>query len=57
VQGYEQKKSSRSNKFTNQQKELLNKLNRGQRVFFEGIKAKGPDKLTRDLPPIVFKIK
>ncbi len=54
--GYMIQISSDSNKLTEQQKELIKKLKKGQRVNFEEVKAMGPDGSIRDLPAIVFEI-
>lgn len=54
--GYMIQISSDSNKLTEQQKELIKNLKKGQRVNFEDVKAMGPDGSIRDLPPIVFEI-
>lgn len=48
--------SSKSSKFTPQQKQQIKQLKRGQKLYIENIKAIGPDKTTRKLPPMVFKI-
>jgi len=49
-------KESRSAYFTPEMINSINGLNRGQAVYFESIKAKGPDGTIRNLNPIVFKI-
>jgi gliding motility-associated protein GldM len=43
-------------RITDAQKQILNRLNRGGKVYFEDIKARGPDGRTRDLPTISFTI-
>ena len=43
-------------RITDQQKQLLNRLTKGGKVYFEDIKARGPDGRTRDLPTISFTI-
>ncbi len=48
---------TRGAKITNQQKGLIRQLKRGQKVYFENIKAKAPDGSIRNLGTISFKIK
>ena len=43
-------------RITDQQKQLLNSLARGANVYFQDIKARGPDGRTRDLPTIAIKV-
>ena len=43
-------------RITDQQKQILNSLNKGGRVYFQDIKARGPDGRTRDLPTIALQI-
>ena len=43
-------------RITDQQRQILNRLNRGNKVYFEDIKARGPDGSTRDLPAISLTI-
>ena len=52
--GYLQDARSRSNKFTQEQMDLIKTVGRGGRVFIEGIKAVGPDKTPRKLNSITF---
>lgn len=44
-------------RLTTQMQTAINGLRRGQEFFFMDIKATGPDKITRDLPPIALKIR
>jgi gliding motility-associated protein GldM len=44
-------------RLTSQMQSTINGLRRGQEFFFMDIKATGPDKITRDLPPIALKIR
>jgi len=53
--GYIIDKRSDSEKITSEQKQLLSGLSRGQKVYFEDIKAKGPDGTIRELGTIAFK--
>jgi len=43
IDGYEQTQTSNSSGFTNEQKQLFNRVRPGNRVNFTDIKAKGPD--------------
>jgi gliding motility-associated protein GldM len=54
--GYLQDARSKNNRFTQEQKDLINSVGRGGRVFFEGVRAVGPDKTTRKLNTITFTI-
>ncbi len=47
---------SNSSEFTKKQLNLINGLVKNQKVYFEQIKAIGPDGATRGLPPLVFTI-
>jgi len=49
--------SSKSNKFTDEQKGFFSKLNQGSIIFIDNIMAKGGDGTNRPLAPISFKIK
>ena len=49
--------SSKSNKFTDEQKGFFSKLNQGSIIFIDNIMAKGGDGSNRPLAPISFKIK
>nr|WP_320117638.1 gliding motility protein GldM [uncultured Marinifilum sp.] len=57
VKGYTVDQTSRSRNFTNEQIGLLRNLKRNQKVYFENIRAIGPDGEARNLAPIIFKIK
>ncbi len=51
------KDDSKNNQFTNNQKEIMKRLRRGDKLIIDDIKAKGPsDKTPRTLSPIIFKI-
>jgi len=54
--GYTVIKKSNSNRFTDDQKNLLNRVRPGDIVYIGSIKAKGDDGSVRDLDPISFKI-
>ncbi len=45
---------SKSSSFTQEQKELISNMNRGQKVQIEDIRAQGPDGRTRSLGTITF---
>jgi len=48
--------SSKSNEINEEQKALLSKLNSGDRVFFQDIKAVGPDGRIREMNSVNFRI-
>ncbi len=48
--------TSRSARFTPEQKQLINSLGKNTKVYIEEIKASGTDGTTRDLAPVVFRI-
>jgi hypothetical protein len=54
--GFWSSAKSGSNRITDEQKALLNKLTRGKRLIIEKIKAEGPDKKIRDLADIVITV-
>ena len=54
--GFYSTEKSTSNRITDAQKVLLNKLTRGKKLYIENIKAVGPDKKVRDLSPIIIKV-
>jgi len=54
--GFDQDVSSHSQRFTDAQKDLLKSLNRGDKVIFTDIKAKGPSGKVRELNGIILKI-
>jgi gliding motility-associated protein GldM len=54
VQGFLQEATSKSYKFTKDQKAIIRNLSRGQRVYIQDIKAVGPDGSTRDLSTIAL---
>jgi hypothetical protein len=56
VQGFQRFASSKSNQITEEQRNLLRNLNKGQNVYFEDIKAIGPDGVPRDLSTVKLKI-
>jgi gliding motility-associated protein GldM len=54
--GFDRDAISHSTKITEEQKELLRSLNKGERVTITDIKAVGPDKKVRELNGIILKI-
>ncbi|MFT3737340.1 MAG: gliding motility protein GldM [Breznakibacter sp.] len=52
--GYNVDESSKSNRFTPAQTELIKGLSRGSKVFINDIKAVGPDKVTKSLGSITL---
>ncbi len=54
--GYLQDERSKSNKFTQAQKDLISGVGRGSKIFIDEIRAVGPDKTTRKLNTITFTI-
>jgi gliding motility-associated protein GldM len=54
IQGFLQESTSKSYKFSQEQKNILKNLSRGQRVYIQDIKAVGPDGSTRDLSTIAL---
>lgn len=55
-QGYVVDKPTKSNRFSQDQIDLMKGLNPGNRLYIESIVAKGDDGTTRNLPSISFKI-
>lgn len=49
--------SSSDDRLTGKQKEVFRKLTRGRSVFVTNVKAIGPDKILRTLPPLEVKIR
>lgn len=56
VQGFYREFTSKSNRFTSDQKNLIKSLSRGNNVYIQDIKAVGPDGSTRNLSTIKFKL-
>ncbi len=54
--GFIQEKRSKNNKFTQEQKDLIDGVARGGKLYIEEIRAVGPDKTTRKLNDIIFTI-
>jgi gliding motility-associated protein GldM len=56
IRSFVQEEPSKSNRITDRQREIIRNLNRGDKVYFDNIKAVGPDGKQRELPTISFKI-
>jgi hypothetical protein len=56
VQGFAQEKKVRGNLFTQEVRNLINGLNKGNPVWIQDIRAVGPDGSVRPLSPINFKL-
>jgi gliding motility-associated protein GldM len=57
IKGFNQDAKSNSATFTAQQKQIIQQVPSGNKVYIEDIKAKGPDGSIRDLGSICFKLK
>jgi hypothetical protein len=56
MQGFVKQYSSRSNRFTDEQKNLINALSKGSPLYIQDIKAVGPDGSPRPLSTINFRL-
>jgi hypothetical protein len=56
VQGFAQEKKVKGNLFTQEVRNLINGLNKGNPVWIQDIRAVGPDGSVRPLSPINFKL-
>jgi len=56
VQGFQREFTSKSNRFTQDQRNLIKGLSRGNNVYIQDVKAVGPDGSTRNLATIKFKL-
>ena len=56
VQGFVKQYSSRNNRFTEEQKSLINTLSKGSPLYIQDIKAVGPDGSLRNLSTINFRL-
>jgi len=54
--GFTIDKASPNEKITSEQRSLLEGMKKGQKVYFEEIKAKGPDGSIRELGTLMFKV-
>jgi gliding motility-associated protein GldM len=57
VGGFTTDKSTKSNRFSQEQYNLIKQTSKGQKVYIEGIRAIGPDGTTRQLGSIALTIK
>lgn len=48
--------TSKSNRISDEQRSILNRLTRGKTLYVQDIKAVGPDKKERSLSPIIIKV-
>ena len=53
---FTQNKPTKGARITDEQKAILNRLTKGQKVYFDEIKAQGPDGKIRELPAVSFSI-
>jgi len=53
---FAQNKPAKGARITDEQKAILNRLTKGQKVYFDEIKAQGPDGKIRELPAVSFTI-
>jgi len=54
--GFDVYRDSKSNLLTAEQKQILNGLTRGKKLYIENIKAIGPDNKPQDLSPIIITV-
>lgn len=56
IRNFLQEAASTTNKITDQQKTILKSINKGDKIYFQDIKAVGPDGKTRELSTVLFKV-
>jgi gliding motility-associated protein GldM len=56
VRGFNQEEISKSFKITATQRDIISNLKKGDKIYFDNIKAVGPDGKPRELPTVSFKI-
>jgi len=54
ISGFTREEASSSDRITDSQIDLINSLKADQKLYFEEIKAVGPDGAIRELGPMVF---
>ncbi len=54
--GFDVYRDSKNNRITAEQKQILNGLTRGKKLYIENIKAVGPDNKPQDLAPIIITV-
>ncbi|MFO7657104.1 MAG: GldM family protein, partial [Bacteroidales bacterium] len=57
IQGFVSESISRTDKFTDKQKDMIKSLKSGSNLYIQDIKCKGPDGKLRNLGTIYFKLK
>jgi gliding motility-associated protein GldM len=57
IKGFTRELPSKGNRITDEQRDLLKGMNKGDRVTFTDIKAVGPDGRVRELNGVIFKVK
>jgi hypothetical protein len=56
VQGFVKQYTSKNNRFTQEQRNLINTLSKGSPIYIQDIKAVGPDGTIRPLSTINFRL-
>ncbi len=56
IKGFNQEEPVKGNRFSEKQKQLINNLSRGDKVYIEDVKAVGPDGVERPLNQLIFKL-
>ena len=56
IGGFERSATSTGSRFTQEQLNIIQKVDKGKKVFIENVKATGPDGTVRNLGSIVFKV-
>jgi hypothetical protein len=56
IKGFNREELVKSNKISDAQRDIINMATRGQKIYFDNIKAIGPDGRPRELPTLSFKI-
>jgi hypothetical protein len=56
IRGFTRDETVKSNKISDAQRDIITGANRGQKIYFQDIKAVGPDGKPRELPTVYFKI-
>lgn len=54
--GFVREAGANGNRFSGEQKGIINNATKGQRIYIQDIKAVGPDGSVRDLPTIAFRV-
>ena len=56
IKGFNQEVPVKGNRFSQKQKDLINNLSRGDKVYIEDVKAVGPDGIERQLNQLIFRL-